>query len=199
MLIHIEWVDLCWKTTLIDKIQILFKNTTVYSTPKEYLPRDDKYESREKVWKFYLERLKEIEKKLKKNPEQNIVLDRFYLSELVYGKIIRWYNSNDMEEYQKQVISKIKELSEKYWYRIIYLSDKTESIRNRYLDKGDDYIKDKKYYHNLKVEYNKKINTLSKVFNVLSINVFEDNSYRQDIIELIFLHDYVYKRDGQHN
>lgn len=199
MLIHLEWVDLCWKTTLIDKISLLFKNTLIFQTPKEYLPRKDKVEQREKVWKFYLERLEEIEKILKKDPSKIIILDRFYLSELVYGKIIRWYNSNDMEEYQRKVLEKIKEIDEKYWYAIIYLSDKTENIWKRYKEKGDDYIKDKKHYHNLKVEYWKKINLLEKVFKVLKINVFEQTDYRQSIIEELFLHNYVYKRDGQHN
>lgn len=199
MLIHLEWVDLCWKTTLINKINLLFKNTLIFQTPKEYLPRKDEYEQRERVWKFYLERLKEIEKILKKDPSKVIILDRFFLSELVYWKIIRWYNSNDMEEYQRKIIEKIKEINEKYWYAILYLSDNTENIWKRYQEKWDDYIKDKKHYHNLKVEYGKKINLLEKVFKVLKINVFEDNDYWQRIIEELFLHDYEYKRDGQHN
>ena len=29
MLIHLEWVDLCGKTTLIDKMSKLFKNVTI--------------------------------------------------------------------------------------------------------------------------------------------------------------------------
>ena len=68
---------------------MLFKNTLIFQTPKEYLPRKDKFEEREKVRKFYLERLKEIKKILKRDPSKTIILDRFYLSELVYGKIIR--------------------------------------------------------------------------------------------------------------
>lgn len=176
----------------------MFKETTVFSTPKNCLPRDDKPESRERVRKYYVKKLDEIEEMLKENPNQNIVLDRFFVSELVYGKVIRWYNSNDMEEYQEKIIAKLKDIQEKYWYAIIYLSDKTEAIRNRYLEKGDDYIKDKKYYHNLKVEYGKKMNALEKVFKVMSINVFEQEDYWQHLIEEIFLSDYEYTRNGKH-
>jgi hypothetical protein len=104
-----------------------------------------------------------------------------------------------MEEYQVKILEQIKEINDTYWYAILYLSDSTENIWKRYQEKGDDYIKDKKHYHNLKVEYWKKISTLEKIFKVLKINVFEDKDYRQRIIEELFLHDYVYKRDGQHN
>ena len=151
MLIHIEWVDLCWKSTLIDKMSRLLKNTMILTTPKEYLPRDNKVESRQKIWDFYLTRLNEVEKLLDDNPDCNIILDRFFFSELVYGKVIRWYDSQDMCESQNKVYEKIAEIEKKHGYALIYLSDKTESIWNRYLEKGDDYIKDKKHYHNLKV------------------------------------------------
>lgn len=196
MLIHIEWVDLCWKSTLIDKMSRLLKNTMVLTTPKEYLPRDDKPESRKKIWEFYIKRLNEVEKLLDDNPDCNIILDRFFFSELTYGKVMRWYDSKDMEEYQNEVMDKIKEINEKYWYALIYLSDKTESIRNRYLEKGDDYVKDKKYYHNLKVYYGKYMNLREQVFKVVKINVFEDKDYWNRIIDEVLLPDYKYIRNG---
>ena len=198
MLIHIEGVDLCWKSTLIDKMSRLFKNTMVLSTPREYLPREDSKEAREKIWKFYIQRLKEVEKLLDDNPDCTIILDRFFFSELTYGKVMRWYDSKDMEEYQRQVYDLIKDIDQKYWYALIYLSDKTESIWNRYLEKGDDYVKNKKHYHNLKVNYWKAINAWEHLFKVVKINVFEDPCYWNRIIEEVFLSDYVYTRDGQH-
>lgn len=194
MLIHLEWVDLCWKTTLIDKMSKLFKNVLILSTPKWYLPRKDKKEEREKIREFYVQRLNEVEKMLEEHPDENIILDRFFFSELVYGKVIRNYDSEDMREYQEQVFNRIQEIEDKFWYALIYLSDKTESIWNRYLEKGDDYIKDKKHYHNLKVEYGKKINAWEKIHKVLKINVFEDDNYWDKIIEEIFLSDYKYVR-----
>ena len=196
MLIHIEWVDLCWKSTLIDKMSRLLKNTMVLTTPKEYLPRDDKPESRQKIWDFYLTRLNEVEKLLDDNPDCNIILDRFFFSELVYGKVIRWYDSKDMQESQLKVYNKITEIEKKHGYALIYLSDKTEAIWNRYLEKGDDYIKDKKHYHNLKVEYWKKINAREEIHKVVKINVFEDKDYWNRIIDEVLLPDYKYVRNG---
>jgi thymidylate kinase len=61
----------------------------ILSTPKEYLPREDSKEAREKIWKFYILRLKEIEKLLDDHPESIIILDRFFFSELTYGKVMR--------------------------------------------------------------------------------------------------------------
>lgn len=196
MLIHVEWVDLCWKTTLIDKMSRLFKNIMILTTPKEYLPRGKSIKAREKIWKFYIQRLKEVDKLLEDHPDSIIVLDRFFMSELVYGKVIRWYDSEDMDKYQIEVYKLIEEINKKYWYGMIYLSDKTESVWNRFLEKGDDYVKDKKYYHNLKVEYGKRINSWEKMFTVVKINVFEQDDYWNKIIDKILLPDYVYKRDG---
>ena len=109
-----------------------------------------------------------------------------------------WFHASSLGEFEqgRPIIEKIKEINEKYWYAILYLSDNTENIWKRYQEKWDDYIKDKKHYHNLKVEYWKKINLLEKVFKVLKINVFEDNDYWQRIIEELFLHDYKYIRNG---
>ena len=195
MLIHVEWVDLCWKSTLIDKMSRLFKHTMVLSTPKGYLPREDSKEAREKIWEFYIQRLKEVEKLLDDNPDCHIILDRFFFSELTYGKVMRWYDSKDMEKYQNEVMDRIKEINEKHWYALIYLSDKTEAIRNRYLERGDDYVNDKKYYHNLKVYYWKYMNLREQKFKVVKINVFEDKDYWNRIIEEVLLSDYVYKRN----
>lgn len=196
MLIHIEWVDLCWKTTLIDKMTKLFKNTMVLSVPKEYIPKKNDPKQREKMRKHFVERIREVDKLLDDNPNCNIILDRFFFTELTYGKVMRWYDSKDMAEYQNEVMDKIKEINEKHWYALIYLSDRTESIWQRFLDKWDDYVKDKKQYHNLKVYYGKYMNLWEKLFKVIKINVFEDKDYWNKIIEEILLSDYVYKRNG---
>lgn len=196
MLIHIEWVDLCWKTTLIDKMSRLFKNTMVLSVPREYIPKKDDKKQREKMWTHFLERAREVEKLLDDNPDCNIILDRFCITELVYGKIMRWYDSKDMEEYQREVFDILCRINAKHWYALIYLSDKTESIWQRFLDKGDDYVKDKKHYHNLKVQFGKVINAWERIFKVIKINVFEDKDYRNRIIEEILLSNYEYKRNG---
>lgn len=197
MLIHVEWVDLCWKSTLIDKMKLILKDVMVLTTPREYLPRWKSVDARKKIWKFYIERLNEILEIFEKDPNKIIILDRFFFSELVYGKVIRKYDSEDMKKYQEEVYELLNKIHQKYGYGLIYLSDKTESIWNRFLEKGDDYVKDKKYYHNLKVEYWKRINAWERLFPVVKINVFEENDYWNRIIDQILLPNYVYKRDGQ--
>jgi len=196
MLIQLEWVDLCGKTTLIDKLKKINPNIIVLTVPHIVIPKKDDIKQKKKVWKYYIEILEEIKERLiHDNPI--IILDRFHLSEIVYWKVIRWYDSSDMKEYIEKVnwiLNIIKEQN-KFW--IIYLSDDTESIRERYLKDWDEYVKEKKYYHNLKREYNKQIDIMKKKwFKVLEINVFKDNDYRNKIIEEIFLSDYVYKRNG---
>jgi thymidylate kinase len=61
----------------------------ILSTPKEYLPRGKSIKAKEKIWKFYIQRLKEVDKLLEDHPDTIIILDRFFMSELVYGKVIR--------------------------------------------------------------------------------------------------------------
>ena len=194
MLIHLEWVDLCGKTTLIDKMSKLFKNVTILSTPREYLPRRNSAKAREKIRKYYIQRLQEVDKLLDDHPDATIILDRFFFSELTYWKVIRWYDSEDMKEYQEKVFELIRNIDIKHWYALIYLYDDTEAIRSRYLEKGDDYIKDKKHYHNLKVSYNKWLSEREKVFNVLRINVFKEDNYWNKIIDQILLDGYKYER-----
>ena len=196
MLVIIEWVDLCWKSTLIDKMNRLINGVRVFTVPRDLLPKRNNERVRRKLWKFYIERLEEA-KTILSDPEcsgQIIVFDRFHLSELVYGKVVRWYDSKDMEEYQKKVDDLLYEIDKLYGLGFIYLSDNTESIRQRFLEKGDEYITDKKLYHNLKVEYGKQLNPLEKKYRVVKINVFEQDNYWNRIIDELLLPDYKYVR-----
>lgn len=196
MLIQLEWVDLCGKTTLIDKLKKINPNIIVLTVPHILIPKKDDIKQKKKVWKYYIEILEDIQERLiHDNPI--IILDRFHLSEIVYWKVIRWYDSSDMEEYIEKVNWILHSINKQNKFWMIYLSDDTESIRERYLKDWDEYVKEKKYYHNLKREYNKQIEIMKKKwFKVVEINVFKDNDYRNKIIEEIFLSDYVYKRNG---
>lgn len=195
MLLHVDWVDLCGKSTLIDKINKLFKNVIIFKTPKEYLPREDSKEAREKIWNFYYKRAEEAYETLKKDPNQIILLDRFFLSELVYGQVIRWYDSSDIKQSMTKLMNLLMKIDNDFWYGIIYLTDSTESIWKRFQIYGDDYIKDKKYFHNLKGEYKKRIDWLKEIFKILEINVFKNQDYWNRIIEELLLFNYIYKRE----
>lgn len=194
MLIHIDGPDLCWKSTLIDKMQRLFKNVIVFKTPKEYLPREDSKEAREKIWDFYIRRANEAYETLKQDPSKIIILDRFFLSELVYWKIIRWYNSSDVKDKIAELSKILEKIDKEFGYTILFLHDWLENIRKRFQRDGDDYVKDKKYFDKLLKEYWETVNWYSDKFNVYDINVFDDIDYWDTIIESIILHNYKYIR-----
>lgn len=194
MLIHIDWPDLCWKSTLIDKMQRLFKNVVVFKTPKEYLPREDSKEAREKIWDFYIRRANEAYETLKQDPSKIIILDRFFLSELVYWKIIRWYNSSDVKDKIAELSKILEKIDKEFGYTIIFLWDRLEDVRKRFQRDWDDYIKDKKYFEKLLNEYWETTNWYSDKFNVYKINVFDDIDYWNTIVESVLLSNYKYIR-----
>lgn len=194
MLIHIDGPDLCWKSTLIDKMQRLFKNVIVFKTPKEYLPREDSKEAREKIWNFYIRRANEAYETLKQDPSKIIILDRFFLSELVYWKIIRWYNSSDVKDKISELSKILEKIDKEFGYTIIFLWDRLEDVRKRFQRDWDDYVKDKKYFEKLINEYWETTNWYSDKFNVYEINVFDDIDYWNTIIESVLLSNYKYIR-----
>lgn len=196
MLIHIEWVDLCWKTTLIDKIELLFKNVVVFKTPKNLLPRKDSLKEREKIRDYYIKTLEWIIQDFEKDPNQIYILDRFFFSELVYWKVMRGYDSEDMKPELNKVLDLVKLIQSKRWYKLLYLQDDTEDIWKRFQRDWDDYIKDKKYFHNLKWAYLNKIKQNLSENDYFIINTFKDKDYWNKIIEEAILSNYHYVRHG---
>ena len=194
-LIHVDGPDLCWKSTLINKMQKLFKNVIVFKTPKEYLPREDSKKARAKIRDFYIRRANEAYETLKSDPSKIIILDRFFLSELVYWKIIRWYDSSDMKKQMSELFDILEKIDNEFWYTILFMSDYLENIWKRFLRDGDDYIKDKDYFNKLLREYTETVNWYSDRFNVYEVNVFEDFDYWNTIIELVLLSNYKYVRE----
>lgn len=196
MLIHIEWVDLCWKTTLIDKISLLFKNVVVFKTPKNLLPRKNSLKEREKIRAYYIKTLEGIIQDFEKDSNQIYILDRFFFSELVYWKVMRGYDSEDMKPELDKVLDLVKQIQNRRWYKLIYLQDNTEDIWKRFQRDWDDYIKDKKYFHNLKWAYLNKIKQNLSENDYLIINPFKDKDYWNKIIEEAILSNYHYTRHG---
>ena len=194
-LIHVDGPDLTWKSTLINKMQKLFKNVIVFKTPKEYLPREDSKKARAKIRDFYIRRANEAYETLKSDPSKIIILDRFFLSELVYWKIIRWYDSSDMKKQMSELFDILEKIDKDFWYTILFMSDYLENIWKRFLRDGDDYIKDKDYFNKLLREYTETVNWYSDRFNVYEVNVFEDFDYWNTIIELVLLSNYKYVRE----
>lgn len=208
MIIYVDWVDLCWKSTLIRKIEELFsnkyKNISVFKTDMNRLPRNNQSEEelafkKVDIWNFYNEQLDKAIAMLQEDKNQLIILDRFFMSEIVYGKVMRWYNFKENEQVKKlyeTLLEKIKYIeSELWWFAILYLSDEISSIMTRFNKVWDDYLSKEDQFIAIMNEFEKEINELQSSWIVtFSINVFKSNNYWWDIIEKLYFKDYNYIR-----
>lgn len=208
MIIYVDWVDLCWKSTLIRKIEELFsnkyKNISVFKTDMNRLPRNNQSEEelafkKVDIWNFYNEQLDKAIAMLQENKNQLIILDRFFMSEIVYGKVMRWYNFKENEQVKKlyeELLEKIKYIeSELWWFAILYLSDEISSIMSRFNKVWDDYLSKEDQFIAIMNEFEKEINELQASWIItFSINVFKSNNYWWDIIEKLYFKDYNYIR-----
>lgn len=208
MIIYVDWVDLCWKSTLIRKIEELFsnkyKNISVFKTDMNRLPRNNQSEEelafkKVDIWNFYNEQLDKAISMLQEDKNQLIILDRFFMSEIVYGKVMRWYNFKDNEQVKKlyeQLLEKIRYIeSELWWFAILYLSDEISSIMSRFNKVWDDYLSKEDQFIAIMNEFEKEITELQSSWIItFSINVFKSNNYWWDIIEKLYFKDYNYIR-----
>lgn len=208
MIIYVDWVDLCWKSTLIRKIEELFsnkyKNISVFKTDMNRLPRNNQSEEelafkKVDIWNFYNEQLDKAIAMLQEDKNQLIILDRFFMSEIVYGKVMRWYNFKENEQVKKlyeELLEKIKYIeSELWWFAILYLSDEISSIMSRFNKVWDDYLSKEDQFIAIMNEFEKEITELQSSWIVtFSINVFKSNNYWWDIIEKLYFKDYNYIR-----
>ena len=208
MIIYVDWVDLCWKSTLIRKIEELFsnkyKNISVFKTDMNRLPRNNQSEEelafkKVDIWNFYNEQLDKAIAMLQEDKNQLIILDRFFMSEIVYGKVMRWYNFKENEQVKKlyeELLEKIKYIeSELWWFAILYLSDEISSIMSRFNKVWDDYLSKEDQFIAIMNEFEKEIQELQSSWIVtFSINVFKFNNYWWDIIEKLYFKDYNYIR-----
>lgn len=208
MIIYVDWVDLCWKSTLIRKIEELFsnkyKNISVFKTDMNRLPRNNQSEEelafkKVDIWNFYNEQLDKAIAMLKEDKNQLIILDRFFMSEIVYGKVMRWYNFKENEQVKKlyeELLEKIRYIeSELWWFAILYLSDEISSIMSRFNKVWDDYLSKEDQFIAIMNEFEKEITELQSSWIItFSINVFKSNNYWWDIIEKLYFKDYNYIR-----
>lgn len=208
MIIYVDWVDLCWKSTLIRKIEEIFSNKykkiSVFKTDMNRLPRNNQSEEelafkKVDIWNFYNEQLDKAISMLQEDKDQLIILDRFFMSEIVYGKVMRWYTFKDNEQVKKlyeQLLEKIRYIeSELWWFAILYLSDEISSIMSRFNKVWDDYLSKEEQFISIMNEFEKEIDELqSSEIITFKINVFKSNNYWWDIIEKLYFKDYNYIR-----
>ena len=208
MIIYVDWVDLCWKSTLIRKIEEIFSNKykkiSVFKTDMNRLPRNNQSEKelsfkKVDIWNFYNEQLDKAITMLQEDKDQLIILDRFFMSEIVYGKVMRWYTFKDNEQVKKlyeQLLEKIRYIEfELWWFAILYLSDEISSIMSRFNKVWDDYLSKEEQFIEIMNEFEKEIDELqSSEIVTFKINVFKSNNYWWDIIEKLYFKDYNYIR-----
>lgn len=208
MIIYVDWVDLCWKSTLIRKIEEIFSNKykkiSVFKTDMNRLPRNNQSEEelafkKVDIWNFYNEQLDKAITMLQEDKDQLIILDRFFMSEIVYGKVMRWYTFKDNEQVKKlyeDLLEKIRYIeSELWWFAILYLSDEISSIMSRFNNVWDDYLSKEDQFISIMNEFEKEIDELqSSEIITFKINVFKSNNYWWDIIEKLYFKDYNYIR-----
>lgn len=209
MIIYVDWVDLCWKSTLIRKIEELFSNKFdkihVFKTDISRLPRQSEWNEtmqlkRVDIWKFYHEQINKAIDLLKNNKDQLIILDRFFMSEIVYWNVMRKYDFKELQEVEalyNQLLLKIQIINESFWwFHILYLNDDVDNIMNRFNKVWDDYLSKKEQFIDIMNLFDKEITELKEYkIDVQKINVFKDNSYWWDIIENIYFKNYKYVRE----
>jgi len=101
---------------------------------------------------------------LKKN-HKNLILDRSFISELVFGPVLR--NSCKINENEtKNIIAKYAEV----WTKIIYLKADKLTLLQRRRDDEEDTQMLKTYYEELNSRYEKVIRILARYMPILTLD-----------------------------
>lgn len=99
---------------------------------------------------------------------QNMVLDRCFISELVYGPVLRKSCKLNKEQLEN-ILLKYKQVNPTVLY---FKANKEDILQRRSKDK-DDYQMLKSNYNELNNRYEKVIKVISRYLNVIEINTSE--------------------------
>ena len=178
MLLIIEWPDLSGKTTLIKKLKNILWCTFSFKLPYEVLPKSGEELERKKIYYWYLTWVEFFKRFHEQNKNVYIIQDRFYVSELVYGKIFRWY-----EPFEDENLPKIEEEIKKIPHLLIYLKDDLEWYKERFEKYWDDRINKFDTFEKLLERYNFVVD---KVWlNKIIVEPFKDKDHINKIINKI--------------
>lgn len=151
-MIIIEGIDGVGKTTLVQFLQS-------YGMKKYHFDYDSKnMDLLSKYMKVLL------------SDDSELVLDRSFISEMVYGPVIRNKCKLSLEDYTKLLIA-YKNAGAK----IIYLTAPKDILLKRRNDEKDDYQIITNYYEELNKKYNEIMEYSSKYIDVININTHESN------------------------
>ena len=148
----IEGIDGVGKTTLVEYLQS-------YGMKKYHFDYDSKnMDLFSKYMKVLLEN------------DSELVLDRSFISEMVYGPVIRNKCKLSLEDYTKILIA-YKNAGAK----IIYLTAPKDVLLKRRNDEKSDYEVITNHYEELNKKYDEIMEYSSKFIDVIAINTYEAN------------------------
>ena len=148
----IEGIDGVGKTTLVEYLQS-------YGMKKYHFDYDSK--SMDLLSKYM---------KVLSSDDTGLVLDRSFISEMVYGPVIRNKCKLSIEDYTKLLIA-YKNTGAK----IIYLTAPKEVLLKRRDDEKSDYEVITNHYEELNKKYDEIMKYSSKFIDVIAINTHETN------------------------
>lgn len=148
----VEGIDGVGKTTLVEHLKS-------YGMKKYHFDYDSKNMD---LFTKYMRVLLENDDKL--------VLDRSFISEMVYGPVIRNKCKLNIEDYTKLLVA-YKNAGAK----IIYLTAPKDVLLKRRNNEKSDYAVITNYYEELNRKYDEIMNYSSNFIDVIGINTYESN------------------------
>lgn len=118
----------------------------------------------------YYEKNEEGFNKLFKEDDGKLVLDRGFITEVVYGPVLREYSRID-DEALKRLIAKYSSIGTK----IIYLKALKEDLLKRREQDKEDYEMLLKYYDIINSRYDSYMDLMSEYFAITTINTSTNN------------------------
>ncbi|WHY22605.1 deoxynucleoside kinase [Bacillus halotolerans] len=162
-LIILEGPDCCFKSTVAAKLSKELKYPIIKGSSFELATSGN-----EKLFEHFN----------KLADEDNVIIDRFVYSNLVYAAKFKDY-SIITEEQQRAIEEKIRHKA-----KVIYLHADPKVIKQRLLDRGDEYIVNEDIEPVLEL-YNQVIDNMGLHMNSWDTNEWNSDEIVEDIIHLI--------------
>lgn len=162
-MIILEGTDCCYKSTVADKLSKELGYPVIKGSSFELAKSGN-----EKLFEHFN----------KLADEDNVIIDRYIYSNLVYAKKFKDY-SILTEEQQRAIEEKIRGKA-----KVIYLHADPKVIKQRLLERGDEYINDRDIEPVLEL-YNQVIDEMGLHMNSWDTNEWNSDEIVEDIIHLI--------------
>ncbi|MCY8466961.1 AAA family ATPase [Bacillus atrophaeus] len=162
-MIILEGTDCCYKSTVADKLSKELGYPVIKGSSFELATSGN-----EKLFDHFN----------KLADEDNVIIDRYIYSNLVYARKFKDY-SILTEEQQRAIEKKIRDKA-----KVIYLHADPKVIKQRLRERGDEYINDRDIEPVLEL-YNQVIDDMGLHMNSWDTNEWNSDEIVEDIIHLI--------------